>query len=88
MTPAVNVHGNSSHFNNNVNVRLCEEAKKNPRMWVPSNGPRTITSVEHYGQVNNVPQQYSQQHNSERMNPDLLSAFKQNPYTQSLHSVA
>ena len=88
MTPAVNVHGNSSHFNNNVNVRLCEEAKKNPRMWVPSNGPRTITSVEHYGQVNNVPQQYSQQHNSERMNPDLLTAFKQNPYTQSLHSVA
>jgi hypothetical protein len=87
-TVAANVHGNSSHFNNKINMSLAQECSENPRMWVPSNAPNSIPSVEQRGVVNNHPQSYDQQYNNERINPNLLSAFKQNPYTQSLHSVA
>ena len=33
-----------------------------------------------------MPQQYNEQINCDRMNPDILQAFKSNPYTQSLKS--
>ena len=87
-TVAVNVHGNSSHFNNKINMSLAQECSENPRMWVPSNAPNAIPSAEQHGVVNNHPQSYDQQYNNERINPNLLSAFKQNPYTHSLHSAA
>ena len=45
----------------------------------------TIPSLDSYGKIN-MPQQYSQEVNSDRMNPDILSAFKNNPYAQSLNS--
>lgn len=87
-TTQVNVHGNSNHFNNEINMNLAEKAVKNPRMWVPNNAPSAIPSMEQYGQVMNTPQSYNQNINSNRINPELLTAFKQNPYTQSLNSVA
>jgi len=42
-------------------------------------------SVESIGQVK-MPIEYDHQLNSDRMNPDILSAFKNNPYAQSLNS--
>ena len=33
-----------------------------------------------------MPQQYDLEVNTNRINPDILSAFKSNPYAQSLHS--
>ena len=55
--------------------------------YIPNPTPSNpITrSVESMGQVK-MPMQYDQQLNSDRMNPDLLSAFKSNPYAQSLNS--
>ena len=44
-----------------------------------------IPSADSYGKIN-MPQQYKQEVNSERMNPEILSAFKNNPYAQSLNS--
>jgi len=57
-------------------------------MWVRSgnNGiNNTILSVDTYGKIN-VPQYYDNCQTCERINPDILNAFKENPYTKSLHS--
>tara|TARA_Y100000389_G_C17466804_1_gene526394 strand:+ start:2688 stop:4505 length:1818 start_codon:yes stop_codon:yes gene_type:complete len=45
----------------------------------------TIPSAETFGKIN-MPQQYDLEVNSNRINPDILSAFKSNPYAQSLNS--
>jgi len=44
-----------------------------------------IPSTDTLGKIV-MPQQYDQTINSERMNPDILQAFKCNPYAQSLNS--
>ena len=44
-----------------------------------------IPSAETFGKIN-MPQQYDQNVNVQRINGDLLQAFKSNPYTQSLQS--
>ena len=44
-----------------------------------------IPSADTFGKIN-MPQQYDQQLNADRINPDILSAFKSNPYAQSLTS--
>jgi len=44
-----------------------------------------IPSAETFGKIN-MPQQYDLEVNSNRINPDILSAFKSNPYAQSLNS--
>ena len=55
-------------------------------MWVPNGGSNNvIPSMETYGKIN-VPQQYNENTNCDRINPDILNAFKKNPYTQSLQS--
>ena len=48
-------------------------------------GPSTIPSADTYGKIN-TPQYYDECQGCDRINSDILSAFKQNPYTQSLHS--
>ena len=56
-------------------------------MWIPQGGPTVITSTEQYGQLQGM-QTYNENIQTDRMNPDILTAFKNNPYTQSLHSYA
>ena len=71
--------------NDRVNNRLqCNDFIQQPP---PEGRPLTanIPSADTYGKIN-MPQQYSQQVNNDRMNPDVLSAFKSNPYAQSLQS--
>jgi hypothetical protein len=51
-------------------------------MWVPTNMPQMPMSKEIYGQMR-APQQYLNIA-CERINPDILNAFKENPYTHSL----
>ena len=81
--------GNTSTFNNNVNVNLKSDnlLKNNRASSIASNsGTMTaIPSVQNYGAVN-TPQTYKQ--GCDRINPDILTAFKKNPYTQSLNSWA
>ena len=80
-------HGNTQIFNTNLNVRVAknEQDRNNTRMWVPSNMPQQAMSKEVYGKITE-PQGYQQNIAIERMAPDLLNAFKANPYTHSLSS--
>ena len=55
-------------------------------MWAPSSMSQHIPSTQTYGKMN-VPQ-YNNGKEMERIEPDILTAFKDNPYTQSLQSWA
>ena len=72
----------------NVNIRTNECDRNNNRMWVPTNAPKIPQSSNSYGNMNTTPQEYNENTIRNRMNPDILTAFKNNPYTQSLSSVA
>lgn len=76
--------GGTQIFNQNENVSHNKKANdgKNNRDMMASNGPSTIPSAAMYGNVHDAPV-YEE---LDRINPDLLSAFKKNPYTQSLQS--
>jgi len=79
-------HGNTQVFNPQMNVSIAkiEDDRVNNRQWVPSAMPQTFASKEMMGQT------YKPAENpvnvGDRLNPDLLSAFKSNPYTHSLES--
>jgi hypothetical protein len=71
-----------------VQIDKLDEDRYNNRLWVRNgnsgiNG--VIPSIETYGKIN-VPQYKSNSQNIDRINPDILTAFKQNPYTKSLSS--
>ena len=79
-----------SLLNNEENIRIDknEGDRNNNRMWVRNGNSginNTIPSTETYGKIN-VPQYYDNCQTCDRINPDILSAFKENPYTQSLSS--
>ena len=85
--------GGNQIFNQNDNISIhkrdCD--RDNNRWWVRSPGSTHVTtatpSVESFGHLN-VPQRYNYGIECERINPDILTAFKNNPYTQSLQSWA
>ena len=65
-----------------------ENDRNNNRMWVRNGNSginNTIPSMETYGKIS-TPQSYDNSQNIERINPDILTAFKENPYTKSLSS--
>jgi len=80
-------HGNTQMFNGSMNMSVAknEHDRNNNRMWAPSNMPSQSMSKELYGKFTE-PQGYQQNVAVERMAPDLLTAFKSNPYTHSLTS--
>ena len=72
----------------NIHIDKKDCDRNNNRMWVRNgnsgiNG--AIPSMETYGKIN-VPQYYDNCINCDRIQPDILNAFKDNPYTQSLSS--
>lgn len=77
--------GNTSLFNPNVNAQSykLDSDRNNNRMWVPAATNAIGPTLNTYGKVN-VPQYNNQCTNCERIQPDILTAFKENPYTQSL----
>jgi hypothetical protein len=84
--------GGTQIFNQNENIKIdkLDSDRDNNRWWVRSSGPtvpNAIPSIESYGKVIG-PQEYNQGIAVDRMQPDILTAFKQNPYTQSLNSWA
>ena len=81
--------GNMQMLNNteNLSVRRSDNDRNNNRMFIPSNGPRILPSKETHGKMGGS-QQYDNSICTDRINEDILSAFKKNPYTQSLQSVA
>lgn len=80
-------HGNTNIYNQqmNVNVARIDGDRNNTRMWVPTNMPQMPMSKEEYGKIR-VPQYYNQCIGCDRISPDILNAFKENPYTHSLSS--
>ena len=81
--------GGTQMFNQSMNVCIDKNEcdRDNNRTWVSNGGPTVIRSSEHYGELQGM-QTYNQNIQSDRMHPDMLTAFKNNPYTQSLQSVA
>ena len=73
--------------NDNVTIQRKDADRNNNRMWAPSVGSTTIPSKDTYGKQI-APDYNNNKHNDGRINPDLLNAFKSNPYTQSLTSWA
>ena len=82
-------HGQGDLFNNEQNIHIDrrDADRCNTRPYAPSGGPSVVPSIETHGSIN-APQYIDQCMGCERINPDILTAFKQNPYTQSLNSWA
>lgn len=82
--------GNTQIYNQhmNVNVARIDSDRNNPRMWVPNCS--TISQMpagkSQYGQIRSKQQYDENKIGCERIQPDLLNAFRENPYTQSLES--
>lgn len=72
-------------FNNNMNVNMVSQAMCNNRDYTPSNLPKSIPSLQTFGNISTEPCETSQ-NLSNRLDGNLLQAFKANPYTQSLES--
>lgn len=81
--------GGTQIFNQNENISIhrTDTDRNNNRMWAPGLGKKTIPSKDTYGKLN-TPSYNNQQIEQQRIEPDLLNAFKENPYTQSLNSWA
>ena len=81
--------GNMSLFNNynNSTTTRNENMLQQNRGLLNNGGPGVIPSSEFMGELNGI-QTYDQNFNNSRMDESLLNAFKSNPYTKSLSSVA
>tara|TARA_B100000614_G_C14554097_1_gene494971 strand:- start:429 stop:2165 length:1737 start_codon:yes stop_codon:yes gene_type:complete len=81
---AVN-HGSKSVFNNNTNIKMSKDQTllNNNRDMIMNGGPNVVPNAEFIGQVQGV----NEYKNNDRNDQNLLAAFKNNPYTQSLQSL-
>ena len=81
--------GNMSIFNNynNSTTTRNDNMLQQNRPLITNGGLSIIPSAEFIGELNGK-QSYDLNYNSSRLDDTLLSAFKNNPYTQSLTSVA
>ena len=81
--------GNMSLFNNynNSTTSRNDGIFEQNRPPITNNSQSIIPSREFMGEINGM-QSYDVNYNASRMDESLLSAFKNNPYTKSLTSVA
>jgi hypothetical protein len=79
--------GGTQIFNqtDNISIQRKDDDRNNNRLFVPNSGPVALPTMETHGSIS-AGQQYNQNINCERISPDILTAFKNNPYTQSLNS--
>jgi len=96
-TPSRPNQGGTQLFNNSYNIHIdkIDGDRNNNRWWVPSAGNTAgVTSTpsqELTGKTHIESPSFTYDDarmNQERLNPDILNAFKSNPYTQSLNSWA
>jgi hypothetical protein len=82
-------NGNMSLFNNKIVSQDVNKEKDNTRL-TPFYNP-TVSAYDHgssaIGQFTNMPQNYPDNYNN-KIDGKMLDAFKNNPYTQPLNSVA
>jgi hypothetical protein len=85
--------GGTQMFNqtDNIKINKLDTDRDNNRLWVRGSGSSVTTvaspSIETYG-MSQGRQTYNENIQCDRIQPDILTAFKQNPYTQSLQSWA
>lgn len=81
--------GNMGLFNNenNISINRSDNLLENNRSNIINGNINLVPSAEFIGQMNGI-QSYDQNFNNSRMDESLLNAFKSNPYTKSLSSVA
>lgn len=81
-------HGGTQMFNQTENVLISkkESDRQNNRMWIPNNASAIPPSSQTYGKLDQPYAQLEQKTDYDRINPNLLNAFKQNPYTHSLNN--
>ena len=79
--------GNAKHFNSQMNVTMSklDSDRENNRLWAPHSILNAGPSRQTHGKAN-MPQYYDNCQGCERIAPDILKAFKDNPYTHSLSS--
>jgi hypothetical protein len=83
------IHGNMNMFNGEINQRNSNiKSCDNPRMWVPSARINNIPTAEQHGELHGTQCYDNDKIGTDRINPDILNAFKSNPYTKSLNSWA
>lgn len=77
--------GGMQLFNQEMNVHCRDDCDRFAGRVNPaySNAGAMTPSVETYGSIN-MPQYYNECYNCDRIQPDILDAFKSNPYTHSL----
>lgn len=80
--------GNTNMFNNQQNVSMAklDSDRDNNRLWAPSAITQNGPSIQTYGTVANGPQLHDSNIGMQRMEPSLLQAFIDNPFTHSLSS--
>lgn len=71
--------------NQNLSTIRYDDDRINNRIPMPVGGPTMISSSQNFGALENM-QILSEKTNRARIEPDILTAFKQNPYTQNLNS--
>jgi hypothetical protein len=77
--------GGMETFNNQYNVSIARQDNDclNTRYNAPSSVIKISPGKETYGKIN-APQYYNECMGCDRISPDLLNAFRSNPYTHSL----
>jgi hypothetical protein len=85
--------GGTQIFNqkDNISIQKRDADRDNNRWWVPSSGGTAgITARGATDSLDRmkVSESYDQNINTDRIAPEILNAFKSNPYTQSLSSWA
>lgn len=82
-------HGNHNSFNGYVNMKVDKrDCDREQNRWnVPQNTIKHMPSVATYGQMS-ARSEIGQGIQLERNQPEILDAFRSNPYAQSLHSWA
>jgi hypothetical protein len=79
-------HGSTQTFNPQININIAklDDDRINNRQWVPSAMPQMYAHKEMLGETYKPPEMNT--NIDDRLNANLLDAFKSNPYTQSLQS--
>jgi hypothetical protein len=75
----------------NIVIDRLDSDRCNNRLWVRDSGPAAgityVPTEANYGKIAHTKQTYDEAKiGCDRINPDILTAFKNNPYTQSLQS--
>ena len=81
--------GGAAQFNNSINLSISkqDQDRESGRGFVPTSVPQMLPpSANHIG-TTSISNSDDSNINMDRMQPDILDAFKKNPYTHSVNSV-